>query len=484
MNGSRRGSQQPTLLHEPPDAADFTLGDIAVDWAREVAGIYPDEWQAELVRWTFARRSDGIWAARDVGAEVPRQNGKNIWLEIVELVSVFEFGDRLITHSAHRADVSHEHFVSMKEHIESADELMRLMPSRDNHGFVTTNGMESIQLSNGARILFKARAKSSGRGPRPQKVVFDEALVLEQSQVGAMAPGITAQRNPQLLFASSPPKADSAYLHALRGRALEPKPGDRLYYAAWNNPADTSIEDRDSWYRVNPSLGYGRMTEESLLANRFTMSAEEYMREHMGVPETPTDDVAVVPNWAELADVDSRIESHHCLALDVSPDRGFAAFGAAGRRFDGQLHVEAVECRPRTDWVFDVAVASWKLRHLPIRIQTGSPAGSFIAPLREAGVQVVEVSPADHAQAVGQFLDACQAEALHHPATPERPTGSALLASAVKNAELRRSGDVDLWARRSPKGNITPLVAVTLALGGVPTDSRSAYEDKGLEVFG
>jgi hypothetical protein len=417
------------LLHEPPEAADWTLSDIAVEWAREVAGYELDEWQEWLVRWTFARRRDGLWAARDVGAEVTRQSGKNIWLEVVELVGVFEFRDRLITHSAHRADVSHEHFLSMRARIESSDALMGMMPrTRSNDGFITTNGNESIELDSKARILFKARAKASGRGPRPQKIVFDEALVLVDGQVGSMAPGISADIDPA---------------------------------------------DRDAWYRVNPSLGYGRMTEESLKANQKLMSAAEYLREHLGVPELPEDaEPKVIADdvWAALTDRGSKIESHHCIALDVSPDRRHAAFGAAGRRADGGLHVEAFEHRPRTDWVLGVAKASWDLLKIPIRIQTGSPAASFIAPLRQARVEVVEVSQAEHAEAVGQVLDAVSSGLLRH-------LGGATLTAAVGGAALRMTGDVNLWARRNTRVDITPLVAVTLAAGGVP-----AMTAKGLFV--
>src|SRR4029077_19466776 len=100
------------------------------------------------------------------------------------------------------------------------------------------------------------------------------------------------------------------------------------------------------------------------------------------------------------------------------------------------------------------------------------------------GVAVVEVTPAEHAQAVGQFLDAAAAGTVHHPATAAAPHGSTYLLSAVRGAELRPSGDVNLWARRSAKVNITPLVAVTLALGGVPTGVPSVYEQRGMEVFG
>lgn len=464
----RRGLQRPGLLHEPPDAVDWRLSDIAVEWGREVAGIVLDEWQEWLVRWTFARRADGLWAARDVGAEVPRQNGKNIWLEVVELVSVFEFGDRLITHSAHRADVSHEHFLSLKEHIEASDDLMAMMPtSKPNNGFITTNGMESIEIGSGARILFKARAKASGRGPRPQKIVFDEALVLEAAQVGSMAPGISAQRNPQIIFASSSPKAESEQLHALRRRALNPDPDDRLFYAAWNNPAGTEVADLDACYRVNPSLGYGRMTEDSLMANRRLMSEAEYLREHMGVPAEAPGESTVVPNWVDLIDPASKIESNRAIALDVTPPghSRFASLAWAGRRTDGQYHVEAFDHRPGTRWVIPACQALQAKWGLPIRIQSPSPAASLIDELAEVGVDVVEVSAGEHSRALDRLIGAAEESRVRH-------LGASALNTAVKGAEVRRVGDVDVLARRSSKVDISPLVAVVLALGGVPREKE------------
>jgi hypothetical protein len=469
VNASLKGSQQPTLSHEPDGAVDWRLSDIAVDWARDVGGYILDDWQRDLVRWAFVRRTDGLWAARDFGVEVGRQNGKNIVLEVIEAVGVFEFGDRLITHSAHRADVSHEHFLSLKARIEASDDLMRMMPLHEiNNGFITTNGNESIKLDSGARILFKARAKASGRGPRPQKIVFDEALVLGAGQVGSMAPSISAQKNPQVLFASSAPMADSSVLHRLRARAANPEPGERLFYAAWNNPTGISVSDQDALYRVNPSLGYGRLTEESLLANRRLMSDEEFLREHLGVPEAPADDTqSVIPNWSELKDLGSRIVTHRHLALDVSPDRRWASIGAAGRDDNGRLFVEAYT-EPGTSWVIDGehgALAAWKSTKCPVRVERTGPAGSFIEPLRERGVEVVEVSHAEVGHAVGQVLDACANDSLRH-------WDGLNLGSAVAGAVLRDSGDTWVWSRKHSKVDISPLVAVTIAAGGVPAPSE------------
>jgi hypothetical protein len=98
-----------------------------------------------------------------------------------------------------------------------------------------------------------------------------------------------------------------------------------------------------------------------------------------------------------------------------------------------------------------------------VRIQSGSPADSFIGPLREAGVDVVEVSTREVAQATGQFIDACLNDGLRH-------LDQLSLEIALRGAELRTSGDAQLWGRRVSRVDISPLVAVTVALGGVPGD--------------
>src|SRR5690606_1967216 len=140
-------------------------------------------------------------------------------------------------------------------------------------------------------------------------------------------------------FASSPPKEDSAMLHDLRRRAEADDESDRLFYAAWNNPPETDPDDVEALTRVNPSLGYGRMTLESLRANRKLMSFADYLREHVGLAEQPAEDAdnAIDPErWVrELVDRDSLpVESTVRLALDAPPDRRSASFVIAGRRED------------------------------------------------------------------------------------------------------------------------------------------------------
>jgi hypothetical protein len=241
----------------------------------------------------------------------------------------------------------------------------------------------------------------------------------------------------------------------------------------WSMPRGDDPTSRRNWALANP--GYPeRIDDEAIEAEWREFNADtdpsKFVRERCGVPDEPPSVSSVVPNWAELADRESRITANRCIALDVSPDRKWASFGAAGRRSDGRLHVEAFDRRGGgTGWVQARAVDLFAKWRLPIRIERGSPAASFVGTFREAGVEVVEVSPNEHAAAAGLFLDACGNDGLRH-------LGGTVLDGAVKSAELRASADADRWSRRNPRADITPLVAVTLALGGVP-------EPGGLPVF-
>jgi phage terminase large subunit-like protein len=481
VNDSQLASQRPTLLHLPPDIADTTIGDIAVEFAAEVCGLELYDWQAWCLRNILARRPDGNWAARDSGMEVPRQNGKNSVLEALELYLIFLGGARLVVHSAHEQPTAEMHFARLRSLIESSDELMEAMPRSGNRGFHTANGKERIELADGRRISFKTRTKKAGRGPSPDAIIFDEAMELDARSMGALTPSLSARRKALLVFTSSSPRRDSEMLHRLRARAASGD-GGRLFYAAWNSDHDVDHRDESNWFRCNPSLEMGDDVRpgkqiDAMRADLDLLPPEEFAVEHLGIPEEPESSSTVVAldTWDALEDRASESTGRTCIALDVSPDRKWATFAEAGRRDDGLIHVETVDRRPGTSWVVSAAAGILaKAGCDAVRIEKNGPAASLISQLAEAGVQVVEVSLLDHARATGQFIDAVHAESLRH-------VGQQSLRSAIAGATLRATGDAELWSRRSSKVDITPLVAATLALGGVPEPPAAVLQP--LDVF-
>ena len=470
------GRLEPTTLVLPPDRVDFEWGDLALQWAVE-AGYALDEWQAWFVRESLARRPDLLFAARDIFLEVARQNGKNIALEIIQLFGLLVLGDRLYIHSAHRSDTSHEHFLSLKEHIEDSSFLMGYMPRSRNRGFYEANGKEAIEFKNKARILFKTRSAGSGtiRGPRPQKLFFDETLVLETEVVGTQVPALVAQPNPQVYFTTSPPKIDSEQQHLLRDRAFDYDPQDRYLAAIWNNPSDVDIESEEAIANVNPSYGRGRMTRESLEANRKLMTIADYKREHIGIPEDPPDDAhAPIPIevWRSLAESTSNAVRDRYWGIGVSMDRKWTTIGVAGRRSDDLVHVEWKVRKPGTAWVIDEAVKAYESLG-PCRIHSSGASASLIKSLNRAGVErcgidpndpeqfVEELPTSEMARATGMLIDLVASNGLRH-------LGQQSLEEAISVAKLRVTTDgAKMWAPKGSDGPIDCLLAITAALTGL-----------------
>jgi phage terminase large subunit-like protein len=119
--------------------------------------------------------------------------------------------------------------------------------------------------------------------------------------------------------------------------------------------------------------------------------------------------------------------------------------------------------RAGTDWVVETIAeaVSPDGKKLPIRVHKSGPEGALIGPLQARGVEVVEVSSAEAAQATGQLIDAARSGLLVHLGQPS-------LNKALRGAEVRMSSDGSLvWSQRNSKVEITPLMACTVALSGV-----------------
>lgn len=465
----------PRLLKLPPDAVTSAAAE-AIEFAEEVCGIFLDPWQRWFVELALSEKADGTWSAFEVGLVCPRQNGKNFILEVVQIACVYLFGDATLVHSAHKFDTSVEHFQRLRWLFENTPQLSELLLPGDR-SFVTSNGKEHIRFNTGQRILFKARYRGGTRGFTGDKVFLDEAYDLPAKAIGSMIPTLSTRPMCQVWYTASAPHETSTVLHAVRNRGIDNDPEDRLMYAEWGN-ADDSVDDLEAIERANPAIAAGRISVPYILQEIRTFSGdpelvEEHRRERLGIATMPpsVDSLRPIPVevWGHLAESTSSIVTHRSWALAVSPDRQWATFGVAGRRIDDRLHVEWLERKAGTAWVVDTGVDLFERSGLPLRIHKSGPEGSFIDPLRERGVEIVEVSSAEVAAATGQLIDACNAGALRH-------LGQASLDIALKGAVLRMSADGSaLWSQRNSSVEITALMACTVAVGGVPSEEGEPH---------
>jgi hypothetical protein len=471
INWQSDAEPKPGILVLPPDAASLDEAHAAIEQWEHYSGKRLDAIQRLTVEVMMAETSIGRWAARTTGREMARQNGKGDELEVVESWGLTQRGEAIV-HTAHELSTVSSAHQRMVAFLEGHADLRRRIRK-----VLNGIGQQMIETKAGV-IQYKTRTKGGGRGLDDiSRLVIDEAQHAQPEQLASSTPILFANPNPQMNFAGTGAiDGVSDWWWDLRKRALMPNPGafgyvghtaDRVTVAPDGKVTQESVDatDRALWYLANPALGAGRGEIEFLEEQFRTLGPELFAREHLCVWDPPAEGSTgpISPDaWAALADADSRIASNHCFAIDVSEDRKWASIGVAGRRSDGLLHVEVVDRRAGVHWLADKVVDVWNAQRVPFRIERGSPAASFIPILSELGVEVADVSTAEHAQAVGMVVDAVNASTLRH-------LGGVYLSSAVAAADVRHSSDAAVWARRNAKSDITPLVAVTLAAGGVPS---------------
>jgi hypothetical protein len=465
-----QGVQQPRICAIPPFVS--SAGVEAVELSR-MAKLHLDPWEEFTLANSLNERANGRWAAFEVGVMVSRQNGKGTILEGRELAGLFILDERLLIHSAHQFDTSLEAFRRLLMLIEDCPDLERRVQRVSR-----SHGEEGIELKKNPktglrqRIRFRTRTKGGGRGFSGDFLALDEAMELAESGHGALLPTLSARPNPQVFYMGSAVDQevhDNGIVFArIRERGIR---GDdpALMYVEWSHDAPDpesvtheQATDPQVWARANPGLGI-RISSEHVEREQRSMDPRTFAVERLGVGDWPITDpsgamVIDLDLWRQRRDLESVIDGPVCLVYDVRPNRSHAAIGAAGRRADGKWHVEVIDHRPGTGWV---APRMKELRDnhdvTLIACDGKSPAAALLAQFEELDVDVELLDAGDQAKACGELFDAVAQDELRHLGTNE-------LEAALKGAAQRPLGDAWAWSRKTSTVDISPLVAITLAL--------------------
>jgi len=459
----------------PVGATSLDEADAAVELWEHYKGRKLDDGQRLDVAVMLATRDDGLWAASVTGHEKPRQSGKGDAIEVVELWGTTQRSERIL-HTIHDAVLlATETQSRMLSLLDSHADLRRLK-SKEWKG----TGQQKIEFRNGGVIWYRTRTGAGGRGiDEVDRLVVDEAQHAEFQHLSAITPTQAVSANPQLnALGTGGLAGKSDWWWSLRKQA-KGTPG-AFAWLGWSaqrwdvdDSGRVSIDDvdpfnRELWWQTIPGLVAGRTTIEFLERELRILGPEGFAQEYLCVWAPPPDVGGNSPIpldvWETLTDATSATASNAArVAFDVSTDRRFSCFSAAGRRADGLGHVEVRDNRPGTDWVLMRAGELAEGHGCPITVMRGSPGASFIDEFERAGIEVDVMSPNDYAEACGRFIDATRG------VTPDiRHRGQPLLRVALSAAQTKPSGDGGLvWSRRSSTTDITPLTTATMAWGRV-----------------
>jgi hypothetical protein len=154
-----RGNQRPGLLHLP-DGTDAHVDDalyLLGEW-----GFTYDDAQRFVIASSLRELPDGRWAAKEVGVEEPRQNGKGEKIEGRECLGLFYLQERKLIHSAHEFATASEALDRMDDRIGQNPKLKRRVRTVKR-----SHGEEGVYLRTGAAFGTRPARRAAGAASAP-----------------------------------------------------------------------------------------------------------------------------------------------------------------------------------------------------------------------------------------------------------------------------------------------------------------------------
>lgn len=344
------GSQTPRFKIEP--ARVSTDGDEAAEMMAAYASPL-DPWQKDIVDCWLGKDADGIYTVSIAGLTVPRQNGKNVCLEALELYMMAALGAHIL-HTAHQVRTSKRSFHRLERIY-----LDRRHPELGKAVTSTryTNGEEAIMLDNGASVEFLARSRQAARGfDNIDVLVIDEAQEITDEQYDALVATLAAStsgiRLIILVGTVIYPGCPGTVFRRFREACLaNPEP-----HAAWHEwSVDAKSVDeiptdcRDLWYMTNPAMGR-RLTEAHTATELGSMTADGFCRERLGWWSpvlTAQSDTAISPElWDSCASEEPKPEGKTAYGVQFSADGSEVALCGAVIPAEGPARISLIERRP------------------------------------------------------------------------------------------------------------------------------------------
>lgn len=441
-----RGCQEPRIKLEPDRA--YTDGEDAGTLA-EAYGLKPDPWQQTILNAWLGRDENDKYTAFRCGVLVPRQNGKNAILEMRELYGICILGEKIL-HTAHEVKTARKAFLRLASFFENDREYPEL--SAMVRQIRRTNGQEAILLNNGGSIEFSARSRGAARGFTVDVVVMDEVQELNDEQLEALMPTISAAPlgNPQIIMVGTPPNHNACgeVFGRMRETAHEGE-DKRLSWHEWSVAEVGDTSDRNRWADCNPALGI--RLDISVIEGEFAqMSKDGFARERLAMwyEASALDKAFNEDEWnrcaVEIAPSDDDIDKI-AYSVKFSPDGTLAALSVAARTASGKIHVELIEHRSMSDgvgWLVDFLVPRLK-KASTVAIDGLHWSGTLIEQLKENGIinkaAITTFSANDIVSASSTFVDAVTNEKITHYNQPA-------LNKSVLEATKREVGKKGGWA--------------------------------------
>lgn len=313
-------------------------------------GFQLDPWQDGVIDDWMATK-DGLWLCRTCGLSIPRQNGKTGLLQGRAATGMIMHNEQVL-YTAHLQKTSTETFEEMAAFFDSPKIRKYLKDIK------TALGREQIILKSGARIKFLARTRNGGRGQHGDTLIFDEAQELDVNSQASFIPAISASKNPQVIYAGTPPDGESAgeVFRGIRAKAL----AGETTSTSWTEYSVQDVgdpSDRKRWAETNPALGR-RILITTIEGEYEQMPPDTFARERLGwwtpVVEHREDYAIPAEIWDACASNTPKPHGKTAFGVKFTADGSEVALCGAVIAPNGYARIELIDRRPTglgVDWL-------------------------------------------------------------------------------------------------------------------------------------
>lgn len=425
-------------------------------WQRMVAEV-----GGELVR----DEETGFWvpAYSEVMITVPRQSGKTVetlaWeIHRINLWEPFDGKPQSVAYTAQTGMDARKKF--RKDQIP----MLRRSPFWRGIDKVRYSAEDmGAEFHNGGSISVLNNSEESGHGSIFDLGVEDEIFAdVDYRRDQALTPAMATRHDSQKLVTSTAGDETAVVFNEKqsKGRAAVAKhTGEGMAYFEFSAAPEDDPEDPETWRRTMPALGY-TITERTVRAALETMRKEdgdlsEFMRAWLNIPQRRGASVVIPAElWEANQNPSTELGAGLVFGIDSTPDQSSGSIVAV----DAELHCELIEHRAGTGWMKDRAIELAGRWGAEVAVDASGPVGHLAASLEAADVNVHRYTPQLLGHACGFLLQQITEK---HLAVRTHQGLNAAVAGATKTP----MGDAWRWGRKSTDVDVSPLIALTLAVG-------------------
>lgn len=452
MPKKRKGSQNPCkLIKLPYKSSD---GEKAIE-LYEKTGRTAQRWQVLLIRHILAKNKRNQYVHTKFGYAVPRRNGKNEVVAIREMYGL-KNGEHIL-HTAHRTTTTHAAWERLYKLLEKA--------GIEIEGTYRAYGKEHIYLVDGGRIEFRTRTSKGGLGEGFDLLIIDEAQEYQTDQESSLKYVVSDADNPQTIFCGTPPTPISSgtvfrdYREAcLAGTAKNSG------WAEWSVDSMSDPEDKELWYRTNPSLG--TILTERKIEDEIGKDEVDFNIQRLGLwIKYNLKSVISEREWNSIkVDVVPKLKSKLVIGVKYAQDAATVAVAVSSRTEDGRIYVEVIRCQSTKsgdDWIIEF-LKSTAAQTRKVIIDGASGQQGLEMRMKKEGLKKPYLPTVANIIMANSMLEpAIMAKSICHSGQPG-------LTQAASNCEHRAIGSRGGYGYRAIKDgvDITILESAIIAIWG------------------